>query len=176
MGLHNAYNGLAAIASAHHVKVAPEIAMDALSQFQGVKRRLEILGKPHGITIYDDFAHHPTAIKATLEGLRKKVKQARVIAIVEPRSNTMKMGVHADRLDHALQSADLVFVLCGDGIQWDVRKLFEGASHIRVFDSVANMESEILAQAQSGDHLVFMSNGSFGGIQFSVQRQLSSRG
>jgi UDP-N-acetylmuramate: L-alanyl-gamma-D-glutamyl-meso-diaminopimelate ligase len=164
-GTHNVMNALAAIAAGHHVGVAPDFAADALSRFKGVKRRLEVRAQVDGVTVYDDFAHHPTAIATTLEGLRRRVKQARIIAVLEPRSNTMKAGVHRDTLAGALENADRVFVYQAANIKWDVagalRPLGARAS---VSSDIEQLVERVSGELQRGDQVVIMSNGGFGGF------------
>ncbi|GAB6068369.1 UDP-N-acetylmuramate:L-alanyl-gamma-D-glutamyl-me so-diaminopimelate ligase [Methylothermus subterraneus] len=163
-GRHNVANALAAIAAANHAGIEPKQACAALASFAGVKRRLELRGVVGGVAVYDDFAHHPTAIAATLQGMRARIKDQRLIAIVEPRSNTMRMGVHALSLADSLAAADLAFVYAPPELSWDARVLASHRPSLRVFHSLEELLEELLALAQPGDHWVFMSNGSFGGI------------
>lgn len=164
LGGHNRMNALAVIAAARHAGVGFQVACEALSAFQNVKRRMEIKGTVRGITVYDDFAHHPTAIETTLAGLRQKVGRARILAVLEPRSNTMKLGIMAAALPGSLKDADQVFCYAG-GVDWDVAAALAplgGKAHIgRDFDAFVH---SILQAAQSGDHILVMSNGGFGGI------------
>ncbi len=169
-GVHNQLNALAAIAAAEHVGVPPAQAALALAQFENVKRRLEVRahvplhagGVP--VTIYDDFAHHPTAIRTTVNGLRRRVGGARILAIFEPRSNTMKLGAMKSQLPWSLEEADLAFCHAG-GLDWDAREaLAPMGARAQVADSVASLVAQVQAQAQPGDHLLCMSNGGFGGI------------
>src|SRR5690606_3926930 len=120
-GLHNAHNALAAIAAARHVGVPVETALAALAEFKGVKRRLELRGEAGGVRVYDDFAHHPTAVELTLAALRRQVGSGRILAVLEPRSNTMKLGVHRQALAQSLQGADLCFLLQPAEIRWSLR-------------------------------------------------------
>lgn len=174
-GAHNRMNALAAIAAAHHVGVAPEDALKALARFRGVKRRLEKRGEIGGISVIDDFAHHPTAIAATLEALRARLPQARLVAILEPRSNTMKTGAVAARLPDSLAEADRVFCFAGASLGWDVgaalAPLGERASVHSDFDA---MVAQIAAEARSGDQLVVMSNGGFQGIHARLLASLTA--
>ncbi|WP_101757633.1 UDP-N-acetylmuramate:L-alanyl-gamma-D-glutamyl-meso-diaminopimelate ligase [Oceanicoccus sp. KOV_DT_Chl] len=164
-GEHNIYNGLAAIAAARHVGVRPETAVAALSEFQGVKRRMELLAEPNGIAVYDDFAHHPTAIETTLEGLRAKVGAQRIFAVIEPRSNTMRLGSHLDKLAAATAAADRVIWYQPDGIDWSLRSVIEASGdRAELQQSIDKVIASVVAQARSGDHIVIMSNGGFGGI------------
>lgn len=164
LGEHNRLNALAVIAAAAHVGVSVQAACAALSVFKNVKRRMEIKGVVKGITVYDDFAHHPTAINTTIAGLRDKVGDARILAVLEPRSNTMKLGAMKAMLPESLQQADKVFCYAG-GVDWDVAKalspLGDKLSVSQQFDDFVN---SIIAQAQEGDHILVMSNGGFGGI------------
>ncbi len=163
-GEHNRLNALAAIAAARHAGVAPPSAIAALAQFEGVRRRLELRGSARGVAVYDDFAHHPTAIHATLEGLRSKAAGGRILAVLEPRSNTMKLGLMKDRLPASLAAADRVFVYSA-GLGWDaataLRPLGERA---RCFERFEPLVAAIAAEARAGDHVLVMSNGGFGGI------------
>jgi UDP-N-acetylmuramate: L-alanyl-gamma-D-glutamyl-meso-diaminopimelate ligase len=164
---------LAAIVAANHVGVAPQQAITALNQFKGVKRRLEIIGELRGVTLYDDFAHHPTAITLTLEGLRAKVgKPGRIIAILEPRSNTMRMGVHAATLADSVAAADLAFIYKPDDLSWDLDQLVDGHPAIQLFNSIELIVDALVEMAQPEDHWVFMSNGGFGGIYQQVLSKL----
>ncbi|HEB95885.1 MAG TPA: UDP-N-acetylmuramate:L-alanyl-gamma-D-glutamyl-meso-diaminopimelate ligase [Sedimenticola thiotaurini] len=163
IGRHSVANALAAIAAARHAGVPPALALEALAGFRNVRRRMELRGEVGGIRVYDDFAHHPTAISTTLEGLRARVGDARILAILEPRSNTMRMGVQAARLPEALAAADRVFLYAGDGLGWDPAALFRGGG-TRVLDTIDRLVQEVVDEARPGDHLLVMSNGAFGGI------------
>lgn len=165
LGRHNVSNALAAIAAAHHVGVGVELACAALSAFAGVKRRLELRGEVRGIRVYDDFAHHPTAIATTLAGLRARIGDERLIAVLEPRSNTMKLGVHREALADSLAMADRVLLFEAADLGWSladaVGSLGEKASvHTGIEDIIATL----LACTREGDEIVVMSNGGFGGI------------
>ncbi|TVT44719.1 MAG: UDP-N-acetylmuramate:L-alanyl-gamma-D-glutamyl-meso-diaminopimelate ligase [Denitromonas halophila] len=163
-GTHNLSNALAAVAAARHVGVPPAAAIAALSRFEGVRRRLEVRGVVKGVTVYDDFAHHPTAIELTISGLRKRVKGGRILAILEPRSNTMKLGVMKALLPESLAGADAVLCYCG-GVDWDVSgALAPLGEAVQCFDEVSALVSAAVAAAEPGDHLLVMSNGGFGGI------------
>jgi UDP-N-acetylmuramate: L-alanyl-gamma-D-glutamyl-meso-diaminopimelate ligase len=163
-GTHNQMNALAAIVAARHGGVSPEAAIDALSSFSGVRRRMELRGVERGVTVYDDFAHHPTAIRTTLEGLRAKVGSARILAVLEPRSNTMKLGRMKDALPGSLAAADGVYFYAS-GLEWDPVSLFRTAGReVRAANSVEALVAEIASQARTGDQIVVMSNGGFGGI------------
>ncbi|MBG6070905.1 MULTISPECIES: UDP-N-acetylmuramate:L-alanyl-gamma-D-glutamyl-meso-diaminopimelate ligase [unclassified Polaromonas] len=172
-GMHNQLNALAAIAAAEHVGVAPELAAEALASFQNVKRRMEVRGVLHrdggDLTVYDDFAHHPTAIQTTVDGLRRQLNSAgkggeRILAIFEPRSNTMKLGSMTAQLPWSLEQADLAFCHAG-GLDWDARRaLAPMGERAQVADNLAQLLAQVKAAARPGDHLLCMSNGGFGGI------------
>ncbi|MEE6031883.1 UDP-N-acetylmuramate:L-alanyl-gamma-D-glutamyl-meso-diaminopimelate ligase [Avibacterium paragallinarum] len=166
VGQHNMHNALMAIAAAYHAGVSIENACAALGSFINAKRRLELKGEVNGISVYDDFAHHPAEILATLTALRDKVGGGvRILAVLEPRSNTMKMGVHKDELAPALARADHIFLLQPDNIPWDVVEIanqcVQPASWTANLDKLVDM---IVAEAKLSDHILVMSNGSFGGI------------
>jgi UDP-N-acetylmuramate: L-alanyl-gamma-D-glutamyl-meso-diaminopimelate ligase len=164
IGEHNRMNALAAIAAARHAGVPADVGIDALSRFENVKRRMEVRGAVHGITVYDDFAHHPTAIATTLEGLRAKVGKARILAILEPRSNTMKLGVMKAQLPGSLATADQVYCY-GANLGWDpAEALAPLGDKARVFDNLDKLVSQLVKDARPGDHVLMMSNGGFGGI------------
>jgi len=171
-GRHNVMNALSAIAAAHHAGVNPEQAAAALSTFKNVRRRLEVRACVNGVTLYDDFAHHPTAIATTLEGLRARVDNARIIAVLEPRSNTMRMGVHVDTLADSLKAADRAIIFQPDDLGWDAENATKGAKHISTCHSLDSLVDQLARDARPGDHLVFMSNGSFGGIHKKVEDAL----
>ncbi len=163
-GVHNQLNALAAIAAAQHAGVAPSEAAQALASFQNVKRRMEVRGTVGGITLYDDFAHHPTAIRTTVDGLRRKVGGARILAVFEPRSNTMKLGTMKAQLPWSLEQADLAFCHSG-GLGWDPREaLAPMGTRALVGDSIDELVRQVKAAALPGDHVLCMSNGGFGGI------------
>ncbi|HEX7640449.1 MAG TPA: UDP-N-acetylmuramate:L-alanyl-gamma-D-glutamyl-meso-diaminopimelate ligase [Burkholderiaceae bacterium] len=164
LGEHNQMNALAAIAAAEHVGVAPEAAAAALASFENVARRLELKGEVNGIRVYDDFAHHPTAMRTTIDGLRRKVGVQRILAVFEPRSNTMKLGTMKAQLPWALEEADLAFCHSG-GLGWDAREaLAPMGEQARVDDTIAAVVSAVARAARPGDHVLCMSNGGFGGI------------
>jgi UDP-N-acetylmuramate: L-alanyl-gamma-D-glutamyl-meso-diaminopimelate ligase len=165
IGEHNQLNALAAIAAAEHVGVSPEQAAAALSEFQNVRRRMELRGEVNGIKIYDDFAHHPTAIRTTINGLRRRIAPAeRILAIFEPRSNTMKLGTMKAQLPWALEEADLAF--CNQqGLTWDAKEaLAPMGAQAFVGTDVDALVAAVVKAAKPGDHLLCMSNGGFGGI------------
>lgn len=168
-GVHNQLNALAAIAAADHVGVSAEQACEALSRFQNVKRRMELRGTANGVAVYDDFAHHPTAIRTTLDGLRRKLgKGARILAVFEPRSNTMKLGTMKSQLPWSLENADLVFCHTA-GLDWDAAEALAPLGvgpgrRAQVAGDIDTLLAQVKAAAQPGDHVVCMSNGDFGGI------------
>ncbi len=165
LGEHNQMNALAAIGAAEHVGVAPEAACAALASFQNVRRRLELRGEARGVKVYDDFAHHPTAMRSTIDGLRRKLGHGpRILAVFEPRSNTMKLGTMKAQLPWALEEADLSFCLQGD-YGWSAREALApmGAQAV-VADKVDALVASIVKAAKPGDHVLCMSNGGFGGI------------
>ncbi|MGF1830400.1 UDP-N-acetylmuramate:L-alanyl-gamma-D-glutamyl-meso-diaminopimelate ligase [Photobacterium angustum] len=165
VGDHNVNNALMAIAAARHVGVKPELACEALAKFINTKRRLELKGEVSGVTVYDDFAHHPTAIELTLGGLRAKVNQSRILAVLEPRSNTMKLGVHKDDLAPSLHAADEVFFFQPPNIPWSVEEIAEQCSQPAYCSAdLDDLVNNIANKAQPGDTILVMSNGGFGGI------------
>jgi UDP-N-acetylmuramate: L-alanyl-gamma-D-glutamyl-meso-diaminopimelate ligase len=171
-GEHNVYNALSAITAANHVGILPKDAIAALGQFINVKRRMEVIAKINGVTLYDDFAHHPTAIATTLDGLRKQVGQERIIAIVEPRSNTMRLGVHTETLAKSLDNADLAIIYQPKNLDWNLSKLKNHANNIEIFQSLDDIIAKLKVEAITGGHFVLMSNGSFGGIYQRLQEEL----
>ncbi|HEX2668311.1 MAG TPA: UDP-N-acetylmuramate:L-alanyl-gamma-D-glutamyl-meso-diaminopimelate ligase [Gammaproteobacteria bacterium] len=165
LGAHNVNNALAAMAAAQHAGVTPERAAAALATFQGVKRRLEVRAKVDGVTVYDDFAHHPTAVATTLAGLRARVGKERILAVMEPRSATMKMGVHRDTLAGSLKDADRVFVYQAPNVKWDVAGTFASlGTRASVIQDIGALTDAVMAEVQRGDHILIMSNGGFGGF------------
>ena len=176
LGEHNVMNALAAIAAARHVGVAPERAAAALGAFRGVKRRMEIRGIVDQITVYDDFAHHPTAIETTLRGLKARVGGARIIAVLEPRSNTMKMGVHREQLAPALALADRTWFLSSPDLGWDLRSAVTALGARASFaPSVDALVQGLAAESRSGDQILVMSNGGFGGLHDKLLAALRAR-
>ena len=164
IGEHNRHNALAALAAARHAGVPIAQGLAALSKFKNVKRRMEVRGIVNGITVYDDFAHHPTAIETTVGGLRQKIGNARILAVLEPRSNTMKLGVMKDALPGSLNDADLIFCYAGN-LGWDVRKALDPlGSRAAIEDDLDLLIAKIVTAAMPGDHILVMSNGGFGGI------------
>ncbi|MFZ3219034.1 MAG: UDP-N-acetylmuramate:L-alanyl-gamma-D-glutamyl-meso-diaminopimelate ligase [Rhodoferax sp.] len=185
-GVHNQLNALAAIAAAEHVGVAPDVAAQALGRFENVKRRMEVRASipwqaplqpgetAAPVTIYDDFAHHPTAIHTTVNGLRRKVGTARILAIFEPRSNTMKLGAMKSQLPWSLEEADLAFCHAG-GLDWDAREaLASMGARAQVADSVDALVAQVRAAVRPGDHLLCMSNGGFGGVHQKLAQALQN--
>ncbi|HEY0587037.1 MAG TPA: UDP-N-acetylmuramate:L-alanyl-gamma-D-glutamyl-meso-diaminopimelate ligase [Pseudoduganella sp.] len=166
-GKHNRSNALAAIAAARHVGVPIEVAAQALGSFQSVKRRMEVRGTVNGVTVYDDFAHHPTAIETTVGGLRQKISQSgRILAVLEPRSNTMKLGTMKDALPGSLKEADLVFGFGSEAaLGWKLGEALSPMGNMAsAYDDLDAMVNAIVAQAKPGDHIIVMSNGGFGGV------------
>jgi UDP-N-acetylmuramate: L-alanyl-gamma-D-glutamyl-meso-diaminopimelate ligase len=173
--MHNVHNALAAIAAARQVGVSVAAAIEALRDFQGVKRRLETRGVVNGVTVYDDFAHHPTAIATTLAGLRARVGVQPIIAVLEPRSNTMKMGVFKDSLAPALNEADRVVLYQAPDLGWNLDAVAAAlGSRGQVCHTLDETLSAIQAQAKPGTHVLIMSNGSFGGIHEQLLQALRS--
>ncbi len=176
LGRHNAENGLAALVAAHHAGVDEAVAIEALCRFRGVRRRLEVRGTVDGVVVYDDFAHHPTAVASTLEGVRLKAGAGRVIAVLEPRSNTMKLGTHKAALADSLRGADRVFVYKSPDVKWDVGDaMVPLGSLVAVHENLARLTEAIVAESRPGDHLVLMSNGSFGGLHERLLEALKAR-
>ncbi len=183
-GVHNQLNALAAIAAAQHVGVPVALAAQALAGFQNVRRRMELRGRVAlaggEVTVYDDFAHHPTAIRTTLDGLRRQLdaagqSQARILAVFEPRSNTMKLGTMKAQLPWALEPADLAFCHTG-GLDWDAREaLAPLGPRAQTAPDIATLVRQIVQAAQAGDHIVCMSNGGFGGVHAKLLEELSKR-
>jgi UDP-N-acetylmuramate: L-alanyl-gamma-D-glutamyl-meso-diaminopimelate ligase len=181
-GVHNQMNALAAIAAAQHVGVSAQVAAKALESFQNVKRRMEVRGTVGGVTVYDDFAHHPTAIRLTLDGLRRQLdaspatRGARILAAFEPRSNTMKLGTMKQQLPWSLEAADLAFCHTG-GLDWDAAQALEPMGvRAKTAASVDALVAQLLAAARPSDHVVFMSNGGFGGVHAKLLDALKKPG
>jgi UDP-N-acetylmuramate: L-alanyl-gamma-D-glutamyl-meso-diaminopimelate ligase len=174
LGDHNVHNALAAIAAARHAGVPVAQALAALGEFRGVKRRMEVRGIARGATVYDDFAHHPTAIETTLAGLRGKVGGARILAVLEPRSNTMRLGVHRAAIAPALALADRVWLYEPPDLGWNLADVAQAAKPpTDVLPSIDALIAAIAAEARPGDHIVIMSNGGFGGIHARLLAALS---
>ena len=176
LGRHNAENALAALVAAHHAGVDEQSALEALRRFGGVRRRLEVRGTVDGVVVYDDFAHHPTAITTTLDAVRRKAGDGRVIAVLEPRSNTMKLGTHKAALAQSLRGADKVFVYQSAEVKWDVADAMRPLGALAtVHGDLDRLTAVLAAEARRGDHLVLMSNGSFGGLHDRLLAALAAR-
>jgi UDP-N-acetylmuramate: L-alanyl-gamma-D-glutamyl-meso-diaminopimelate ligase len=176
LGEHNRMNALAAIAATGAAGVDPTRAIRSLEHFENVKRRMELRGSSAGVSVWDDFAHHPTAIATTLAGLRDRVGGARILAVLEPRSNTMKLGVMKDRLAVSLEAADRVFCYSA-GLEWDAAAMLAPlGSRARCESDLGQLVGLIAAEARPGDHVIVMSNGGFGGIHERLLAALSARG
>lgn len=174
VGDHNVDNALMAIAAARHVGVTPDLACEALAKFINTKRRLELKGEVNGVTVYDDFAHHPTAIELTLGGLRNKVGQDKILAVLEPRSATMKRGVHKQTLAASLTAADQVFLYQPEGIDWSVDEVAQQCTQAAVTSGdIDILVEKIAAAAQPGDNILVMSNGGFAGIHDKLLTKLA---
>jgi UDP-N-acetylmuramate: L-alanyl-gamma-D-glutamyl-meso-diaminopimelate ligase len=172
LGEHNRMNALAAVAAARHAGVEPAAAIESLTSFSGVRRRMQVRGSARGVTVYDDFAHHPTAIRTTLEGLRQRIGRERILAVLEPRSNTMKRGVMKDELPPSLAAADRVFVYSA-GLGWDAGAVFGPlGGRARCEDDLERLIGAVVAEAKPGDHVLVMSNGGFGGIHEKLLQRL----
>jgi UDP-N-acetylmuramate: L-alanyl-gamma-D-glutamyl-meso-diaminopimelate ligase len=175
LGEHNQMNALAAMAAAEHLGVTPEQSAAALASFENVKRRLELRGEAGGVKVYDDFAHHPTAIRTTVNGLRRKVGVDRILAVFEPRSNTMKLGTMKAQLPWALEEADLAFCHQGN-LGWDAREaLAPMGPQAQVADTVDALVAAVVKAARPGDHVLCMSNGGFGGVHDKLLAALAAR-
>jgi len=174
MGRHNAENALAAILAARHAGVELDTAIEALKSFQGIRRRMEIRGVVRDITVYDDFAHHPTAVATTIDGLRRRIGPARLIAVLEPRSNTMKLGTHRDNLAQSLALADQVWMYQGPGVDWDVPGAVASlGERARVVQDLDALIAALVGTVLPGDHVLIMSNGGFGGIHGKLLARLA---
>ena len=183
MGRHNQLNALAAIAAAHHIGIRPHDAASALAQFKNVKRRLETVGQHNGITIYDDFAHHPTAITTTLDGLRRRVGDARILAVLEPRSNTMKLGIMKAQLPASLEAADRIYAYGAangkEALGWDLAEVLsplnqDQPGRATAFDDLSALVSAVVSDAKPGDHILVMSNGGFGGVHQKLLQSITA--
>ncbi|MCI0750071.1 MAG: hypothetical protein L0Y32_05970 [Nevskiales bacterium] len=173
-GVHNRSNALAAIAAAAHVGVPVATALEGLATFKNVKRRLERLGEAHGIQVFDDFAHHPTAIKATLAALRS-AGSGRILAVLEPRSNTMRLGAHTGKLAASLREADHAFIYARPDLRWDLRtELAELGSRAQVHEELDALVRAVCAEARATDRILVMSNGDFGGVHGKLLRALDA--
>jgi UDP-N-acetylmuramate: L-alanyl-gamma-D-glutamyl-meso-diaminopimelate ligase len=175
MGAHNVHNALAAIAAARHAGVSTQVACEALSRFENVKRRMELRGTVNGVTVFDDFAHHPTAIATTVGGLRRKVGSARILAVLEPRSNTMKLGAMKDTLPASLKDADKVFCYAAN-LGWDAEAVFAPMGETaQVHHNLDALVTAVVNEARPGDQVLVMSNGGFGGIHEKLLARLAKR-
>jgi len=165
-----------AVAAARHVGVTPDLACEALGSFINTKRRLELKGEAAGVTVYDDFAHHPTAIELTLDGLRNKVGDKKIIAVLEPRSATMKLGVHKETLAQSLHAADSVYLFQPATIPWSVQDVAEQCAQLaQVSDNIDEFVAMICSEAQAGDQILVMSNGGFNGIHDKLLTALKAK-
>jgi UDP-N-acetylmuramate: L-alanyl-gamma-D-glutamyl-meso-diaminopimelate ligase len=175
IGTHNVDNALAAIAAARHAGVPAERGIDALGRFRGVRRRMELRGTVAGIHVYDDFAHHPTAISTTLDGLRRRVGAQRIVAVLEPRSNTMRMGVHADTLGASLATANEVWLYAPADLGWDAAATVAGlGARAHVASDHDALLAGLMHSLRSGDHVLIMSNGGFGGLHTRLLQALKA--
>ncbi len=175
LGEHNRMNALAAVAAARHAGVDPATAISALSGFANVKRRMEVRGTVAGVTVYDDFAHHPTAIATTLQGLRSKVGKQRILAVLEPRSNTMKLGAMKDRLAASLADAERVYCYTG-GLGWDAQSALSSLGEkAECHEDLGALVKSLVSRAAPGDHVLVMSNGGFQGVHQTLLGALSAR-
>ncbi len=175
-GRHNLENALAAMAAAHHVGVPLDVAAEGLASFAGVKRRMELLAEIGGVTIYDDFAHHPTAIASTLEGLRARAGSARIVVLLEPRSNTMRAGRHREQLAQSTACADQVLWYQPAGLDWDLQSVVSNSPvAAELFSDTSAMVQRVLTLTGPGDHVVVMSNGSFDGIHQHLVAELNAK-
>lgn len=173
-GAHNRSNAVAAIAAARHVGVPPAAAIDALTRFKNVRRRMEVRGVVRGITVYDDFAHHPTAIETTLAGLRQQQPKARILAVLEPRSNTMKLGAMRQALPGSLALADRVFGFA-DKLGWSLSDALSPlGERVACFDQLDALVQAVAVEARSGDQILVMSNGGFGGVHQKILQKLEN--
>jgi UDP-N-acetylmuramate: L-alanyl-gamma-D-glutamyl-meso-diaminopimelate ligase len=182
MGRHNQLNALAAIAAANHIGISPENSARALAAFKNVKRRLETVGIANDVTVYDDFAHHPTAIATTVDGLRRRVGKARILAVLEPRSNTMKLGVMKAQLPVSLEAADNIFAYGAsagkESLGWDLNEVLAplnslSPSRAKAFDDLNALVAAVAKEAKPGDHILVMSNGGFGGVHQKILKALA---
>jgi UDP-N-acetylmuramate: L-alanyl-gamma-D-glutamyl-meso-diaminopimelate ligase len=177
LGAHNAENALAAIGAARHVGVSVSQSIAALAEFKGVKRRMELRGEVRGIAVYDDFAHHPTAIATTIDGLRRKVGGKRIVAVLEPRSATMKMGVHRETLGPSLSAADSVWMFAPPDLGWDAGPVVASlGGKGRMASSLDELVDGLVGNTVAGDQVLIMSNGGFGGLHGKLLEALSRQG
>ncbi|MEB8432912.1 UDP-N-acetylmuramate:L-alanyl-gamma-D-glutamyl-meso-diaminopimelate ligase [Cocleimonas sp. KMM 6892] len=175
LGKHNVSNALAAIAASRHAGVPAKFAIEALSEFKGIKRRMELRGEVNGVRVYDDFAHHPTAIETTLKGLRQNVSDKKIIAILEPRSNTMQLGVHKLTLAKSLEEADHVILFQPENVDWNMHDVIDAlGDKASLHSNIDQLIKALMPTIQDGDHILVMSNGGFGGIHDKLLQQLES--
>ncbi|WP_353427729.1 UDP-N-acetylmuramate:L-alanyl-gamma-D-glutamyl-meso-diaminopimelate ligase [Polynucleobacter sp. MWH-UH19D] len=183
MGRHNQLNALAAIAAANHIGISPADSARALAEFKNVKRRLETIGVANGVTVYDDFAHHPTAITTTVDGLHRRVGKSRILAVLEPRSNTMKLGTMKAQLPDSLQQADLVFAYGASSgkepLGWNLAEVLAPLNSkeevkAQAFDDLDSLVLAVAKEAKPGDHILVMSNGGFGGVHQKILKAIAS--
>ena len=173
-GIHNRSNALAALAAAQHAGVTPQAAIQSLKTFKGIKRRLEVLGTVRGVRVIDDFAHHPTAIAVTIAALKSQGKKGRILAVLEPRSNTMKLGAHRGELSASLKDADLCFVYSPPTLDWNVTDALEPiVTKLRVQYSIEALAHAVAAEAHADDTVLVMSNGDFGGVHRKILDELA---
>lgn len=173
LGRHNVENALASMVAAKHAGVDEAISVEALKHFKGVRRRMEVRGVVNGVTVYDDFAHHPTAVATTVDGLRRKVGNGRVIAVLEPRSNTMRLGTHSAALAHSLERADRIWLYQGPDVKWDVAgSVASLGARASVATDIDALVETLAAESRRGDHLLIMSNGGFGGVHAKLLERL----
>ena len=175
-GQHNVQNALGVLGAAHHIGIDPKAAIQALCRFQGVKRRMELRGEVGEVAVYDDFAHHPTAIATTLAGLRKRVgEKRRILAVLEPRSNTMRLGVHNDRLASALEAADRIYVYSPPSLGWEAQPVFAPlGERAQIFSETESLVRQLVAAHRPGDQILIMSNGGFEGIHERLLKALAA--
>ena len=175
LGKHNVANALAAIAGSRHAGVPAKFAIEALTEFKGIKRRMELRGEVNGVRVYDDFAHHPTAIETTLKGLRANVSDNKIIAILEPRSNTMQLGVHKQTLAKSLEEADQVVLFQPKNVDWNMNDIIDSlGDKASLHSDIDQLIQSILPNVKSGDHILVMSNGGFGGIHEKLLHELEN--
>ena len=176
IGAHNMENALAAIAAARHAGVTVEHAIEALGSFKGIARRMQLRGEVNGVRVYDDFAHHPTAIATTVDGLRRRVGTARIIAVLEPRSNTMKMGVHQNTLGPSLLGADEVWLFTPPDLGWDAAPIVASlGKRGHASRDIGALAAGLAKAAKPGDHVLIMSNGGFGGLHGKLLAELERK-
>ena len=173
LGRHNVANALAAIAGSRHAGVPAKFAIEALSEFKGIKRRMELRGEVNGVKVYDDFAHHPTAIETTLKGLRANVSEKKIIAVLEPRSNTMQLGIHKQTLAKSLAEADQVVLFQPKNVDWNMHDVIDSLGEkASLHSDIDQLIESIIPNVKSGDHILVMSNGGFGGIHEKLLHEL----